>query len=138
MFVVVRHCVRERGTLGPLGQSFLKQGILVYLIMTALNALTMGIYFSSRLLHEAEGFGPWLAYILPSALSCRLVLMLRRKASPTETELRIQCSHMVNEALEMIAVEWHPEETSEGYTSSASTDAQGSGLDVNVRGPASL
>jgi len=31
---------------------------------------------------------------------------------------------MVNEALEMIAVELHPEETSEGFTSPASTDAQ--------------
>ncbi len=52
------------------------------------------------------------------------VLMLRQKASPTETELRIQYSHMVNEALEMIAVEWHPEETSKCFISSTSTDAQ--------------
>ncbi len=50
--------------------------------------------------------------------------MLRRKASPTETELRIQYSHLVNEALEMIAVEWHPEGISEGTTPSISKDAQ--------------
>ena len=30
------------------------------------------------------------------------VLMLRRKASPTETELRFEHEHMINEALEMI------------------------------------
>ncbi len=52
------------------------------------------------------------------------VLMLRRKASPTETELRIEYSHMVNEALEMIAVELHTEETSEGFIQSISTDAE--------------
>jgi hypothetical protein len=58
------------------------------------------------------------------------VLMLRRKASPTETELRLERSHMVNEAVEMIAVEWHSEETSEetpkGFTPSTgmSTDAE--------------
>ncbi|KAI9452795.1 hypothetical protein BJY52DRAFT_1402348 [Lactarius psammicola] len=96
-------------------------GILVYVIMTGLNTLTIGTFFSSRLLHAAKGIGPWFAYILPSALSCRLVLMLRRKASPTETELRKRYSHMVNEALEMIAIELHPEETSEGFTPSTST-----------------
>ncbi|KAI9443178.1 hypothetical protein H4582DRAFT_2054248 [Lactarius indigo] len=97
VFVVVQHCIRERGTLGPLGQSFLKQGILVYAVTTTLNTMTIGTYFR--------------------------VLMLRRKASPTETELRIQYSHMIDEAVEMIAIEYHPEET-EGFTSSTSADAQ--------------
>jgi hypothetical protein len=41
------------------------------------------------------------------------VLMLRRKASPTETELRVEHSHMVNEALEMVDMEWPSEKTSE-------------------------
>ncbi|KAI0304466.1 hypothetical protein B0F90DRAFT_1258583 [Multifurca ochricompacta] len=131
VFIVVQHCIQERSTLGPLGQSFLKQGVLVYVIMTILNTLTIGTYFTSHLLHQ--GLGSWFAYILPSALvmlsaslprvfadltdhdlalqSCRLVLMLRRKASPTETELCIQYSHMVDEALEMIAVEPVPDDT---------------------------
>jgi len=47
------------------------------------------------------------------------LLMLRRKASPTETELRVEYSHVVNEALEMIAIEWRPEDD----ISSTSTDA---------------
>jgi len=109
MFIVIRHCVRERSTLGPLGESFLKQGVLVYVIMTSLNALTIGTYFSSHLLFQAQG--SWFAYILPSALSCRLVLILRRKASPTETELQDQFSQMVDEALEMVIVEPHPGDT---------------------------
>jgi len=74
--------------------------------MTALNALTIGTYFSSNLLDQ--GIGSWFAYILPSALSCRLVLMLRRKARPTETELHVLYSHMINEALEMITLETLP------------------------------
>ncbi|KAH9016915.1 hypothetical protein EDB85DRAFT_698065 [Lactarius pseudohatsudake] len=85
--------------------------------------LTIGTIFSSRLLPEAKLI-PWFAYILPSVLACRLVLMLRRKASPTETELRIEYSHMVNEALEMITVELHPEETSQDFLPSTSTYAQ--------------
>lgn len=50
--------------------------------------------------------------------------MLRRKASPTETELRIEYSNMVNEALEMMSAEWHPEEMSVGSISTTSTDTQ--------------
>jgi len=123
VFVVIQHSV-QRGTLGPLGQSFMKQGILVYVVMTALNALTIVTYLSSYLVDDGLGSSAWFAYVLPSALSCRLVLMLRRKASPTETELRVEYSHMVNEAIEMIDMEWHPEETSEGLIPSISTDSQ--------------
>ena len=48
------------------------------------------------------------------------VLMLRRKASPTETELRVEHSHMVNEALEMVDMEWHSQKTSESINPSDS------------------
>lgn len=39
------------------------------------------------------------------------MLLLRRKASPTETELHIQYSNMIDEALEMAAVPRHPVDT---------------------------
>ncbi|KAH8984451.1 hypothetical protein EDB92DRAFT_1488294 [Lactarius akahatsu] len=123
MIIVFWYCIRERGTIGPIGQSFLRQGVLVYVITTLLNMMTIGTTYSSQLLHDSKLI-PWFAYILPSALSCRLVLMLRRIASPTETELRIEYSHMVNEALEMITVELHPEETSQDFLPSTSTYAQ--------------
>ncbi|KAI9452767.1 hypothetical protein BJY52DRAFT_1418558 [Lactarius psammicola] len=145
LFIMVWQCVQERRTLGSLGQSILKQGILIYVVMTVLNALTIGTFFSTRVLHEAKAIGPWFAYILPSALvigsslpsyvrfvdycrpsfqSCRLVLMLRRKASPTETKLRNQYSHIVNEALEMATIESHPEDISESTIPSTSKDAR--------------
>ncbi|KAH8986854.1 hypothetical protein EDB92DRAFT_1218351 [Lactarius akahatsu] len=41
ILVVLRHWVRGRDTFGPLGKSFLKQGMLVYVVMTALNALAI-------------------------------------------------------------------------------------------------
>ncbi|KAI9452770.1 hypothetical protein BJY52DRAFT_1418560 [Lactarius psammicola] len=123
MFVVVRHCIQGRGTLGPLHKSFLTQGLLVYVVMTVLNALTIGTYFSTSLIQKGLASSSSFAYTLPSALACRLVLMLRRKASPTETEIRVEYSHMVNEALEMIAVERRPEEISEGLMPSISMEA---------------
>ena len=42
--------------------------------------------------------------------------MLRRKASPTETELRNEYSHMINEAIDMIPGDYHPEDISMGTT----------------------
>jgi len=109
MFIVIWHCVQQRSTLGPLGQSFLKQGVLVYVIMTCMNALTIATYFTKHLLFQAQG--SWFAYILPSALACRLVLLFRRKAAPTETELNIQHSDMIDRALEMDAAQGHTADT---------------------------
>ena len=50
--------------------------------------------------------------------------MLRRAASPTDTELRIEYSQMINEALEMITFELHAEETSKSIVPSISTGTQ--------------
>lgn len=50
--------------------------------------------------------------------------MLRRKASPTETELQDQYSHMVDEALEMIAVETLPGNIPGSFIPSLQSGAQ--------------
>ena len=50
--------------------------------------------------------------------------MLRRKASPTETQLRVEHSNMVNEALEMVDMEWHSEKSSGSIIPSVSSDFQ--------------
>ncbi|KAH8981675.1 hypothetical protein EDB86DRAFT_1477768 [Lactarius hatsudake] len=113
-----------RDTFGPLGKSFLKQGMLVYVIMIALNTLAICAFLSTYLVRNGLAASSVFAYILPSALACRLVLTLRRKASPTETTLRLEYSHMVDNALEMIAVERCPEAISEGFTPSISTDTE--------------
>ncbi|KAH9171902.1 hypothetical protein EDB89DRAFT_2243261 [Lactarius sanguifluus] len=125
MLVVLWHWVQGRDTFGPLGKSFLKQGMLVYVVMTALNALSLCAFLSSYLVRYGLAASSVFANNLPSALACRLVLMLRQKASPTDTKLRLEYSHMVDDALEMIAVDRCPEEISEGgFTLSISTDAE--------------
>ncbi|KAH9162716.1 hypothetical protein EDB89DRAFT_616299 [Lactarius sanguifluus] len=124
ILIVLRHWVRGRDTFGPLGKSFLKQGMLVYVVMTVLNALAICAFLSPYLVLRGLGTSSMFAYILPSSLACRLVLMLRQKASPTETKLRLEHSRMVDDALEMIAIERYPEEISEGFTPSISTDAE--------------
>ena len=47
--------------------------------------------------------------------------MLRRSASPTETELRFEYSHMINDALEMVTAS---EETPKIVISAIPTDDQ--------------
>ena len=49
--------------------------------------------------------------------------MLRRKASPTETERRNEYSHMINEAIQMLPMDGHPEDISKAP--SLSIHAQG-------------
>ncbi|KAH8992546.1 hypothetical protein EDB86DRAFT_1479677 [Lactarius hatsudake] len=124
MFVVLWYWVRGRDTFGPLGKSFLKQGMLVYVVMTSLNTLAICSFLSTYLVRHGLAATSLFANILPSPLACRLVLMLRQKASPTETKLRLEYSHMVDDALEMIAVDRCPEELSEGFTLFISTDAE--------------
>jgi len=121
MFIVILHCV-SYGALGPLGQSFLTQGLFVYVVMTVLNGLTIATYFDSSLVWNGYGSTTSIAYLLPSALACRLVLMLRRKASPTQTELRLEHSQMINEALEMVEVALESNKTSDGCIPSISLD----------------
>jgi len=50
------------------------------------------------------------------------VLMLRRKARPTETELHVQYSHMINEALEMVAVDKRPGDSTRSLIPSMQSD----------------
>jgi len=91
--------------------------MLVYVAMTALNVLTISAYFSSYLVQRGFGAAAMLANGLPSVLACRLVLMLRREASSTQGELRLEHPHMVNEAIaiEMVtAVESHSQGISRG------------------------
>ncbi len=38
------------------------------------------------------------------------VLMLRQKASPTETQIRSDCSRVVDEALELVPMRWSSSE----------------------------
>ncbi len=53
--------------------------------------------------------------------------MLRQSASPTETQIRIDYSRVVNEALELVPAQWSSsEQTSDGSVPTISTGAQSS------------
>ncbi|KAH9014491.1 hypothetical protein EDB85DRAFT_861057 [Lactarius pseudohatsudake] len=46
ILVVLWHWVQEHDTLGPLGKCFLKRGMLVYIVMTVMNAVAIAAFLS--------------------------------------------------------------------------------------------
>jgi hypothetical protein len=100
VFIVVRRCIQERDTLGPLSQSFVKQGILVYAIMTTSNVLTIGAVYSPQAMPEFINIGPAFAYILPSALSCRMCVRSSLQTSlQNQTFCFVQSSYVAAESV---------------------------------------
>ncbi|KAH9008864.1 hypothetical protein EDB83DRAFT_481917 [Lactarius deliciosus] len=87
MLIVLWHWVRGRGAIGPLCQSFLKQGMLVYVVMIALNTLAICAFLSSYLVHEGFASSSALACILPSTLACRLKRLRLRQNSVSNTRI---------------------------------------------------
>ena len=63
-----------------------------------------------------------ISYLCFSVEDLLRVILLRRKARPTETELQVQYSHMINEALEMIAVEPRTGDSADSVIPSIQTD----------------
>ncbi|KAA1469931.1 hypothetical protein DENSPDRAFT_835624 [Dentipellis sp. KUC8613] len=102
MSIVIIHCFRIRSTQGSLGASFLTQGVLVFMSMTTLNIFSAAMYLSSN--KTFNGIGSYFALLLPDVLACRLVLMLRRRVSPTESVRQRECSQLVRDALELLPV----------------------------------
>ena len=49
---LLKHCVRERSTLGPLGESFLKQGMLDSTTRLERNVNSASLFRSARLRHH--------------------------------------------------------------------------------------
>jgi len=89
MAIVFIRCVRFRTIWGPLAKVFVAQGLIAYVMMSALHLATTVILFNphSRL-YDGICFLP---PVLGCVIACRLILMLRRRTDPnTTTEARNQ------------------------------------------------
>jgi len=83
MAMVFIHCIRCRNVWGPLAKVFVAQGLIAYVMMSALHLATTIILFNphSRL-YDGICFLP---PVLGCVIACRLILMLRRRTDPTAT-----------------------------------------------------
>ncbi|KAJ6561111.1 hypothetical protein DFH09DRAFT_1316232 [Mycena vulgaris] len=94
--VIAIYCLRTRSTRGSLGRIFISQGLGAFAIVLVVHVLALSAYFRPGSNYNGVG----LPYILTISdiMACRLILDLRRKARPTETQILRQNSHLVNEA----------------------------------------
>ncbi|KAJ6485737.1 hypothetical protein C8R45DRAFT_828674 [Mycena sanguinolenta] len=95
--IIIIYCLRTRSTRGSLGRLFISQGV-------SSNSSIVFVSAPSPLCWRPQGYhnGIGLLYILviSNLMACRIILDLRRKALPTETEILRQHSFLVDQALE--------------------------------------
>lgn len=95
--VILIYCLRIWSTRGSLGRLFVNQGLGAFFSILAVNGVALGTYFSPKSFHNGVGL-PYIL-VIPNLVACRLILDLRRRALPTETEILRQHSHLIGEAL---------------------------------------
>jgi len=82
MAIVFIHCFHYRSMWGPLGKVFVAQGLIAYVMLSALHLATAITLFKPNSRVQGVCFlGPNLSCVI----ACRLILMLKRRADPTAT-----------------------------------------------------
>ncbi|KAF7357013.1 hypothetical protein MVEN_01037900 [Mycena venus] len=96
--IIIIYCLRIHSTRGSLGRVFLRQGLSSFAVVLVVHGIAMGLYFSPQSFYNGVGL-PYIL-VISNLMACRLILDLRRKALPTETEIWRQNSLLVNQAFE--------------------------------------
>lgn len=95
--IVLVHCVRTRTQEISLARYFVNQGLVSFGLALAVNIGAAGFFFNQKSPHN--GLGLPFVLVVSNIIACRVILDLRRKVSPTDSELAYQHSHLVREAL---------------------------------------
>ncbi|KAJ7493282.1 hypothetical protein B0H11DRAFT_2156296 [Mycena galericulata] len=96
MDLVSLSIIAIRSTRGSLGRIFLRQGFGAFTTVVAVHAIALGVYFDPQTYYNGVGL-PYVL-VISNLIACRLILDLRRKALPTETEILRRHSHLVDDA----------------------------------------
>ncbi|CAK5263935.1 unnamed protein product [Mycena citricolor] len=115
LLVIIVYRIRKRDLQGSLSRAFLNQGLSAFAFMVVVHATAIGSYYKSvrpihgkglrhpltvpspRLLHNGMGL-PYIL-ILSNVMACRVILDLRNKARPTESEIERQHSALIEDEL---------------------------------------
>jgi len=95
--VVLVHCFRNNSREISLGRYIVDQGLLSFAFVIGLNVAAACIFFNRKSLHN--GIGLPFILIISNLIACRIILNLRRRLSPTESEIEAAHSQIVREAL---------------------------------------
>ncbi|CAK5279103.1 unnamed protein product [Mycena citricolor] len=97
LLVIIVYRIRKRDLQGSLSRAFLNQGLSAFAFMVVVHATAIGSYYNPRLLHNGMGL-PYIL-ILSNVMACRVILDLRNKARPTESEIERQHSALIEDEL---------------------------------------
>ncbi|KAJ7355760.1 hypothetical protein DFH08DRAFT_507633 [Mycena albidolilacea] len=103
--IIIVYCLRTHSTRGSLGRLFISQGLGSFGVVLMVHGVALGLYFSPHTYYNGIGL-PYIL-VISNLMACRLILDLRRKALPTETEILRQNSFIVNQAIEGSDFEIH-------------------------------
>jgi len=94
--VIFVYCARKGTIRGSLGRTFLSQGLFAFAVVLIVHSISMGMYYDPHSFHNGVGLPCIL--VVSNIMACRVILDLRRKALPTETELLRQHSVLIEDA----------------------------------------
>ncbi|KAJ7230641.1 hypothetical protein GGX14DRAFT_344125 [Mycena pura] len=106
LIIIAIHCLRTQSTRGSLGRIFIRQGLGAFALVLAVHCLALGIYFKyyiPPLNHNGVGL-PYMMFV-PNLTACRVILDLRRKALPTDTQILRRHSALIDEALALASID---------------------------------
>ncbi|KAJ7132284.1 hypothetical protein C8R44DRAFT_871260 [Mycena epipterygia] len=94
--IIAIYCVRQHSTRGSLGRIFIRQGLGAFAVVLLVHGFALGTYFTPQSNHNGIGL-PYIL-VISNLMACRLILGLRRRALPTQTEILRRHSLLVDEA----------------------------------------
>ncbi|TFK17054.1 hypothetical protein FA15DRAFT_676335 [Coprinopsis marcescibilis] len=99
LVTVIIWCKKESDIRGglSLARYFISQGLGAFVIVTVLNVAAAIAFFKPPSYHT--GIGLPLILVIPNLVACRVILQLRRKVNPTDTEIWQQHSALINRIL---------------------------------------
>ncbi|TFK39684.1 hypothetical protein BDQ12DRAFT_681018 [Crucibulum laeve] len=104
LIVVLAFCHIKRSREVSLGRYFVKQGLVSFAFVTVLNISSAILYF--RPPSFRTGVGLPLILIIGNLVACRVILDLRSKTLPTESQIEQQNSRIIRLAFDQIRT--HP------------------------------
>ncbi|TFK65819.1 hypothetical protein BDN72DRAFT_179153 [Pluteus cervinus] len=98
MVMIGVKCIYSRSMQGSLGRAFILQGVFAFIGVSANNLLAAMMYLTSFRIFS--GIGLPVVLLTSNMFACRLIILIRRRANPTDTKIGRQHSAMIHGALD--------------------------------------
>ncbi|KAG6829723.1 hypothetical protein H0H92_003682 [Tricholoma furcatifolium] len=96
LIIVLAQCLRKTNSGLALARYFLKQGLISFGLVIAVNLIAAGLFFDQS--SPNNGLGLPFVMTVSNLIACRVILGLRRKVSPSDEQIDARNSVLVREA----------------------------------------